>query len=51
MSRQGGKLKPLKQKKKGEQVLDESDIEFKKKQMEEKKKAAEMKAKLSKGKK
>ncbi|ETN76916.1 translation machinery associated TMA7 [Necator americanus] len=43
--RQGGKAKPLKQPKKGEKVLDEDDVEFKKKQMEEKKKLAELAAK------
>eukprot|EP00056_Hartaetosiga_gracilis_P018713 m.11587 g.11587 ORF g.11587 m.11587 type:complete len:55 (+) comp6992_c0_seq1:189-353(+) len=37
-SRQGGKKKPLKTKKKQKGEMDESDIEFKKKQMEEKKK-------------
>ena len=50
-SRQGGKLKPLKQKKKGDKELDETDLAFKQKQMEDKKKAAELKAKLQKGKK
>ncbi|KHJ99203.1 translation machinery associated TMA7 [Oesophagostomum dentatum] len=45
--RQGGKAKPLKQPKKGEKTLDEEDLEFKKKQMEEKKKLAELAAKAS----
>lgn len=37
-SRDGGKKKPLKAPKKGEKVLDETDMEFKKKQQEEAKK-------------
>ncbi|EYC30106.1 hypothetical protein Y032_0005g2453 [Ancylostoma ceylanicum] len=47
--RQGGKAKPLKQPKKTEKALDEEDIEFKKKQLEEKKKLAELAAKAQKG--
>ncbi|KAF1598191.1 UNVERIFIED_CONTAM: Translation machinery-associated protein 7, partial [Eudyptes robustus] len=39
--RQGGKLKPLKQGKKGEKVLTEEDLDFKKKQLEEQKKMKE----------
>uniref|UniRef100_A0A0K0D0J7 Translation machinery-associated protein 7 homolog n=1 Tax=Angiostrongylus cantonensis TaxID=6313 RepID=A0A0K0D0J7_ANGCA len=45
--RQGGKAKPLKQPKAAKKELDEDDIEFKKKQMEEKKKLAEIAAKAS----
>lgn len=41
-SRDGGKKKPLKAPKKGEKVLDESDMEFKKKQQEEAKKLKEL---------
>ncbi|KAH9393728.1 hypothetical protein TYRP_021450 [Tyrophagus putrescentiae] len=44
-SRDGGKKKPLKAPKKGEKVLDESDLEFKKKQQEEAKKLKELAAK------
>lgn len=40
--RQGGKLKPLKQAKKGATELDEDDIAFQQKQREEKKKLEEM---------
>lgn len=40
--RQGGKLKPLKQAKKGEKELSEEDLEFKKKQQEEQKKLKEL---------
>ena len=44
--RQGGKLKPLKQAKKDtNKVETEEDVEFKKKQLEEKKKMEEAKAK------
>lgn len=41
-SRQGGKAKPLKAPKKAAKDLDEDELEFKKKQMEEKKKLAEL---------
>ncbi|KIH65298.1 translation machinery associated TMA7 [Ancylostoma duodenale] len=47
--RQGGKAKPLKQPKKADKTLDEEDLEFKKKQLEEKKKLAELAAKAQKG--
>ncbi|CAG8635301.1 6781_t:CDS:2 [Ambispora gerdemannii] len=47
--RQGGKLKPLKQTKKKDAVVDESDMEFKKKQQEEQKKLKELQAKAAKG--
>ncbi|KAH7728403.1 coiled-coil domain-containing protein 72-like protein [Aphelenchoides avenae] len=40
--RQGGKAKPLKAPKKGEKLLTEEDIEFKKKQQEEQKKLKEL---------
>ncbi|CAJ0567491.1 unnamed protein product, partial [Mesorhabditis spiculigera] len=39
--RQGGKAKPLKAPKKDNKDLDDDDIEFKKRQLEEKKKLAE----------
>ncbi|CDS09228.1 Putative Coiled-coil domain-containing protein72 [Lichtheimia ramosa] len=45
--RQGGKLKPLKQKKKNNNDLDEDDIAFKKKQAEEAKKLKELQAKAA----
>ncbi|KAI7876740.1 coiled-coil domain-containing protein 72 [Lichtheimia hyalospora FSU 10163] len=45
--RQGGKLKPLKQKKKNNADLDEDDIAFKKKKAEEAKKLKEMQAKAA----
>ena len=41
-SRQGGKAKPLKQKKKQEKDFDDEDLEFKQKQREEKKKLEEL---------
>ncbi|RIA94603.1 translation machinery associated TMA7 [Glomus cerebriforme] len=44
-SRQGGKLKPLKQGKKKAVELDDADLEFKKKQQEEAKKLKELKEK------
>ena len=47
-SRQGGKLKPLKKPKKEETFQDEQDIEFKKKQAEDKKQMAAMAKKLAK---
>jgi hypothetical protein len=47
-SRQGGKLKPLKKEKKDEAQLDEHDLEFKRKQAEEKKQMAAMAKKLAK---
>jgi Translation machinery associated TMA7 len=37
MSREGGKLKPMKKPKAAEKIFDEQELEFKKKQMEEKK--------------
>ncbi len=43
----GGKKKPLKQPKKDKQEVDESDVEFKKKQLEEQKKLKEMASKAS----
>lgn len=43
----GGKKKPLKAPKKDTRELDESDIEFKKKQQEEAKKLKELQAKAS----
>ena len=48
-TRQGGKAKPLKQKKKQEKDFDEEDIEFKQKQREEKKKLEEMQKKAQQG--
>jgi len=50
-SRQGGKKKPLKQPKKVQKELDDDDIAFKEKQVEEKKKLKEAqdRAKSSKG--
>ena len=48
--RQGGKKKPLKQQKKKTVDLDDNDIEFKRKQVEEKKQLKEMQEK-AKGKK
>lgn len=42
MPRQGGKAKPLKKPKKAPKNLDETDIEFKKKQQEDKKKLEEL---------
>ncbi|KAJ8652472.1 translation machinery-associated protein 7 [Lichtheimia ornata] len=45
--RQGGKLKPLKQKKKNNNELDEDDLAFKKKKAEEAKKLKEMQAKAA----
>lgn len=45
--RQGGKLKPLKQPKKGPKELSEEDIEFKKKQQEEAKKLKEAASKAA----
>ncbi|KAK6055114.1 translation machinery associated TMA7 [Cooperia oncophora] len=45
--RQGGKAKPLKQPKSAKKEEDEHDIEFKKKQLEEKKKLAEIAAKAA----
>ncbi|XGW27066.1 hypothetical protein V3C99_007564 [Haemonchus contortus] len=45
--RQGGKAKPLKQPKAAKKVEDEQDIEFKKRQQEEKKKLAEIAAKAA----
>lgn len=45
--RQGGKLKPLKTAKKSEKELDEADLEFKKKQMEEAKKLKEAQQKAN----
>ncbi|KAJ3299325.1 hypothetical protein HK104_009350 [Borealophlyctis nickersoniae] len=47
--RQGGKLKPLKAKKKDAGELDESDIAFKQKQKEEAAKLKEAKAKAAAG--
>jgi len=44
-SREGGKKKPLKAPKKDKQEMDESDVEFKKKQQEEQKRIKEMAAK------
>ncbi|CAG2105302.1 unnamed protein product [Medioppia subpectinata] len=44
-SREGGKKKPLKAPKKDNKELDESDVEFKRKQQEEQKKLKEMAAK------
>ena len=44
-TREGGKKKPLKAPKKADKVIDESDIEFKKKQQEEAKKLKEMMSK------
>ncbi|CAG8697214.1 7007_t:CDS:2 [Acaulospora morrowiae] len=49
-SRQGGKLKPLKQpKKKGPGDVDETDLEHKKKEQEAQKKLKELKDKAQKG--
>lgn len=45
--RDGGKKKPLKAPKKEDKFLDESDLEFKKKQQEEQKKMKEMAAKAA----
>ncbi|VDL72099.1 unnamed protein product [Nippostrongylus brasiliensis] len=45
--RQGGKAKPLKQPKAAKKELDEDDIEFKKRQQEEKKKMADLAAKAA----
>jgi len=45
--RQGGKKKPLKQPKKDEGELDEQDLEFQRKQKEEKKAMEEAKAKAA----
>jgi hypothetical protein len=42
-SRQGGKKKPLKQPKKEQKELDETDLAFKAKQAEEKKRLADLK--------
>jgi hypothetical protein len=41
-SRQGGKMKPLKQPKKKQDDLDEDDLAFKQKQREEQKKLQEL---------
>ncbi|CAG0891970.1 unnamed protein product [Cyprideis torosa] len=43
--REGGKKKPLKQPKKGQQELDDEDLARKQKEKEEAKKLAEMRAK------
>jgi len=45
--RDGGKKKPLKQAKKDDKVLDDTDMEFKKKQQEEQKKLKELAAKAA----
>ncbi|KAI8807030.1 coiled-coil domain-containing protein 72 [Cladochytrium replicatum] len=45
--RQGGKLKPLKAAKKDNKELDESDLEFKKKQKEEQAKLKELQSKAA----
>jgi len=46
-SREGGKKKPLKAPKKSDKVVDDSDLEFKKKQQDDQKKLKEMQAKAS----
>lgn len=43
MPRQGGKAKPLKKPKKARVELDDTDIEFKKRQQEEQKRIQELK--------
>lgn len=48
-SRQGGKLKPLKAPKKDNRELDEDDLAFKQKQMEEKKKVEKPPTRLPRG--
>lgn len=47
MSRQGGKLKPLKKAKSDKGELDEDDLAFQQKQRDEKKKMAEMAVKAA----
>lgn len=49
--KQGGTAKPLKKPKAKEKVVDESDVAFKEKQKDEAKKANELKAKITGGKK